>query len=180
MDFDLWGETKQRRTIPKAVRASVWKFYMKGKPEGKCYCCGTETISFTNFEVGHNKAVAKGGSDSIDNLRPICRTCNSSMGTKSIESFKKKYFPSEKDKEEEKIKQSLKRSLDTITLKQLKSLAEKHHIKVKGSIVEDLLDSYRATPTKRQYIKQLSGIVTQKEINSLPKESPSQLRKRRK
>lgn len=30
MDFDLWDESKKRKKIPKAVRASVWKFYMKG------------------------------------------------------------------------------------------------------------------------------------------------------
>lgn len=102
------------------------------------------------------------------------------MGTKSIESFKKKYFPAEKDKKEEKIKQFLKQSLETLTIKQLKSLAEKHRIKVKGSIVEELFDSHRAAPTKKQYINQVSGIVTQKEINSLPKQTPPKPKKKKK
>lgn len=180
MAFDLWGESnsKKRKTIPKALRATVWKFYMQGKPEGICYCCETETISFTNFEMGHNKAVAKGGSNSVDNLRPICRTCNSSMQKQSIESFKKKYFPTEKDKQEKQLKQSLKQSLDTLTIKQLKSLAEKYNIKVKGKIVEDSWDSHTAAPTKSEYVKKLSGIVTAKDLKSLPKEAPITVKKK--
>jgi 5-methylcytosine-specific restriction endonuclease McrA len=82
-----------RKKIPKAVREQVWDVYIgTAKMEGKCYCCGWRTITFREFEVGHNKAVAKGGKDNISNLRPICRKCNSSTGTMSIEQYKKKYF----------------------------------------------------------------------------------------
>ena len=45
-----------------------------------------------DFDAGHNKARAKGGNDNINNLRPICRTCNGSMGTTSIETYKKKWY----------------------------------------------------------------------------------------
>jgi len=62
------------------------------KVEGKCYCCKIRTIHITEFQVGHNKAVAKGGSDDISNLRPICGSCNRGMKTMSIEQYKKKYF----------------------------------------------------------------------------------------
>lgn len=48
-------------------------------------------IKLTNFEVGHNVAVSKGGSDELDNLRPLCSACNKSIGTKTIEEVKKKY-----------------------------------------------------------------------------------------
>lgn len=93
LDSWLYGdETPRRRKIPKAVRDMVWMKYMKGKSEGKCYCCRIQTINFANFEVGHNKAVARGGKDNISNLRPICKTCNTSMGTKTIESFRAKHF----------------------------------------------------------------------------------------
>lgn len=85
-------KTKLRRKIPKAVKEAVWGRYIGiKKAEGKCYVCN-RTIHITRFEVGHNKAVARGGSDNITNLRPICRSCNLAMGTMSIETFKRKYF----------------------------------------------------------------------------------------
>ncbi|MBI2872906.1 MAG: HNH endonuclease [Chloroflexi bacterium] len=89
-----WDEpTRRRRSIPKAVKDQVWfKYIGAGKAEGKCYVCG-RTIHIVDFDVGHNRAKSKGGGDSIDNLRPICRTCNTSMGTQSIEVFKAKHFP---------------------------------------------------------------------------------------
>ena len=58
---------------------------------GKCYVC-QKPILFTDFEVGHNKPFSKGGTWNINNLRPICRTCNRSMGSMTIEAFKIKYF----------------------------------------------------------------------------------------
>jgi hypothetical protein len=74
------------------VKDTVWTIYIGAdKSEGKCYVC-KRTIHMRDFDLGHNQAVAKGGKDMISNLRPICRTCNSSMGTMSIETFKAKYF----------------------------------------------------------------------------------------
>ena len=91
-----WEEEPRRRakrkTIPASVRNSVWNMYIgQDKAEGKCYVC-KRTIHIQEFEVGHNKAKAKGGTDSISNLKPICRGCNSSMGTTSIEVYKKRHF----------------------------------------------------------------------------------------
>ncbi len=79
--------------VSKTVKNTVWKKYIGNKPEGKCYCCGV-TISFFSFEAGHNKAKSKGGSNDIENLRPICKDCNASMKTQSIESFRAKHFAS--------------------------------------------------------------------------------------
>jgi 5-methylcytosine-specific restriction endonuclease McrA len=82
-----------RKSIPKSVKISVWNKYIgASKAEGRCYVCG-RTIHITEFDCGHNKAVSKKGGDEIDNLRPICHTCNLSMGTESIESFKKTWHP---------------------------------------------------------------------------------------
>lgn len=82
----------RRKSIPKAVKDTVWSKYIgANNAEGKCYVC-SRTIHITSFDLGHDKARANGGNDHINNLRPICRTCNSSMGTTSIEVFKKKYF----------------------------------------------------------------------------------------
>lgn len=85
--------TEKRRQIDKNTRDAVWIKYMGNKVEGKCYCCKLRTIHITDFQVGHNKAFAKGGSDNISNLRPICGPCNRGMGAKmSIEKYREKYF----------------------------------------------------------------------------------------
>ncbi|MDH5733951.1 MAG: HNH endonuclease [Candidatus Bathyarchaeota archaeon] len=93
----VWGKKgreKPRKGIPKRVKNAVWDKYIgMDKALGKCYACN-QTIHITDFEVGHNKAVSKGGSDRITNLKPICRTCNRYMGTSSIEAYKRKYFSS--------------------------------------------------------------------------------------
>ena len=80
-----------RKPCPKAVRDAVWRKYFGDKMTGKCYVCG-KPITFTDFEVGHNKPFIKGGEWNVNNLRPICRTCNRSMGTMTIEEFKKRFF----------------------------------------------------------------------------------------
>ena len=90
----LLGEAEKptREKMPQSVRYQVWDKYIGSKKiEGKCYCCKL-TINNRDFEVGHNKAVARGGKNNISNLRPICKRCNRSMGTKTIEQFKRKYY----------------------------------------------------------------------------------------
>ncbi len=86
------NKDKGRKPIGKSLRDQVWLNYMGNKAQGKCYCCRIVPIHITNFQVGHNKAVAKGGKNNMSNLRPICGTCNRGMKTKSIEWYKKKYF----------------------------------------------------------------------------------------
>ena len=101
--------TPRRKKIGKPLRDQVWLKYMKNKIEGKCYCCRIRPIHYTHFEVGHNKAVAKGGKNHITNLRPICAPCNRGMGTKSIEWYREKYFSKPKDKPKKPIKKKRKR-----------------------------------------------------------------------
>ena len=40
-------------------------------------------IHKSKFEAGHIIAESKGGETILDNLRPICKSCNSSMGNKN-------------------------------------------------------------------------------------------------
>ena len=55
--------------------------------EAECYCCGLEKISRANFAAGHIDAEATGGDVTLDNLRPICTLCNSSMGRANMRQF---------------------------------------------------------------------------------------------
>jgi len=77
-----------KERIPVAVRAAVWNNYVGSKKgETKCFVGCGRTISTFNFQCGHVQAEAKGGKVTIDNLRPICSTCNQSMGTTNMEEF---------------------------------------------------------------------------------------------
>jgi 5-methylcytosine-specific restriction endonuclease McrA len=85
------------RKIPRGVKTSVWYAYIGDKTEAKCYVCGDRTIHITDFDCGHVIAVANGGGDSVDNLRPVCRPCNAGMGTMNLEDYKEKYYPKTKN-----------------------------------------------------------------------------------
>lgn len=74
------------RTIPKSLRILVWNTYIgEGRGTWKCLC-GT-TISQQTFECGHVIAASKKGETNLENLRPICSTCNKSMGAKNYYDF---------------------------------------------------------------------------------------------
>ena len=79
------------KNIPKTIKSLVWDKYVgKEKGVGSCYVCKKEVDS-KHFELGHIQAKAKGGTDEVDNLRPVCSLCNKSIGTKNMDEFKKEY-----------------------------------------------------------------------------------------
>ena len=93
-----------RPSIPKSLKNKVWNEYIgKEKGVGICMCCGSE-IDSKKFDCGHIEAVVKGGKTILENLRPICSTCNKSMGDQNLLEFKEKYFPDEQKVEKEEKK----------------------------------------------------------------------------
>jgi hypothetical protein len=83
-------EVKYKKlTIPKVLRIKVWNTYI-GENIGKtkCLCCNEIDITQSIFECGHIIAEAKGGKTVLENLMPICSTCNKSMGVKNLYDFK--------------------------------------------------------------------------------------------
>ena len=91
-------KAKPKQKIPKALREEVWRVHNHKYYEAKCniHWCSNKITVF-DFEVGHNIPESKGGTLDIDNLRPICSRCNSSMGNHyTIDEWNK--FSHEKDK----------------------------------------------------------------------------------
>jgi hypothetical protein len=86
MQIDHIPKAKKKQ-ISKALRMAVWQEYI-GIQEAYCYCCQRQKINPFRFQCGHNVAECKGGETTVENLRPVCDLCNSSMGTKNLEEFK--------------------------------------------------------------------------------------------
>ena len=73
--------SKKRKQIPKQKRDESWKRWIGNEfGESRCYCCRVEKIKMNNFECGHVQSDANGGSVLVENLRPICKKCNQTMG----------------------------------------------------------------------------------------------------
>ena len=81
-----------RSNIPKRIKTMVWDQYVGADVVNtKCFCCNVSVIRIIDFACGHIQSVACGGKDTIENLRPICHACNSSMGTSNMIEFMIKY-----------------------------------------------------------------------------------------
>ncbi len=81
----------KKKITPKAIRVKVWDTYI-GKIIGasKCFCCKIADIDQMNWDCGHVIAERLGGEMTIENLRPICKKCNSKMRTTNMFEYMKK------------------------------------------------------------------------------------------
>ena len=104
--------TTKRTSCPQSVKETLWRKYFGNTLTGECYVCG-KPIDYTSFEVGHNKPHIKGGKWNVNNLRPLCRSCNRSMGTMTVETFKKKHFSKKSTSEKKKPKTTPKKKKTT-------------------------------------------------------------------
>ena len=90
-NITLSTQKKRKKKISPQVRFDVWKTYIGNFIEAKCFCCWKNSITpFTycnTFHAGHITAEANGGEITIGNLLPICKDCNSSMGTTNWDEY---------------------------------------------------------------------------------------------
>ena len=83
---------KKKKVIPKNVKINIWNTYIDSNIQRhKCLCCKKSIISITEFHVGHVISEHNGGTLEINNLRPICSSCNYSMGTNNMVDYVVKY-----------------------------------------------------------------------------------------
>jgi 5-methylcytosine-specific restriction endonuclease McrA len=84
-----------RRSIPLAVKQALWNREFGARAgEGCCACCG-HAVTYQEVECGHVVSSRNGGTDSVDNIKPLCRTCNRSMGGENMDTFMCAYFTSQ-------------------------------------------------------------------------------------
>lgn len=81
-----------RKAIPKKVRGEAWTNQFGDSTTGACYSCRTPLGVFDTWHAGHIVSHANGGSDMASNLRPVCASCNLSMGTENMDDFKARCY----------------------------------------------------------------------------------------
>jgi hypothetical protein len=82
----------KKNPISKTLRRLVWNSHI-GESIGKanCLCCGITSITQLNFECGHIVSESNGGNTHVSNLKPICSSCNKSMGKTNMDEFMKAF-----------------------------------------------------------------------------------------
>jgi hypothetical protein len=82
----------KKKSIPLSLKALVWNKYIgEEKGIGYCQCCRKNIIKQISFHCGHIISERNGGSTTLNNLIPLCQTCNLSMGKQNMNEFVKKY-----------------------------------------------------------------------------------------
>ena len=81
-------EIYKKKKISCILKQQVWRKWIGSiHGESVCPCCNIKTIYQADFSCGHIIAESKGGEMSVDNLKPICAQCNSSMGVNNMDEF---------------------------------------------------------------------------------------------
>jgi hypothetical protein len=79
------GESRPgREAIVRVVRQTVWNAHFGVKAEhGSCFVCHSR-IRQDDFAIGHYEDGVTGGKAQVNNMRPICQSCDRVLGKTSI------------------------------------------------------------------------------------------------
>jgi hypothetical protein len=153
--MNIWGDDRVSKRLGTRDKQIL---YLNAKK--RCENCGKK-IDFIDMEVGcKNQAYSLGGRTTLANSLCLCHGCKKRQGTDSWATFQKK-----QGKQDSKT--TMKKSLQSLSITQLKNLAQKHKVTVEGSLVYDFFETRRKAPTKSQYINKLASVVTEKEISTV-------------
>ena len=87
------ANSETRKAIPKKIRGTAWKIQFGDSTKGSCFCCKKELDVFDDWHAGHIVSHSNNGTDTAINLRPVCGSCNLSMGTENMDAFKARCYP---------------------------------------------------------------------------------------
>lgn len=92
---ECW-KIKQRIPVPKAkipsrLRQEVWETNIGDKFWGNCFVCNMR-INVLEFACGHIVSEFTGGKMVLENMKVVCKSCNSKMGTRNLLEFKAKRY----------------------------------------------------------------------------------------
>lgn len=81
-----------QKTLPRSQILKCWENAYGNCSRAKCYVCDIHQITLFNCHLGHIQAKARGGETTIENIIPICASCNHEMRTMNLEDYKQKYY----------------------------------------------------------------------------------------
>jgi len=84
--------SSKSRKISNKLRRRVWKKRNPNLTSGNCFVCN-KSVDDEEFQCGHIKAHFYGGDITIDNLEPICGSCNRDMGIENLNDYKDREYP---------------------------------------------------------------------------------------
>ena len=155
------GDTRERRPTPtKELKKMIYE-----RDKGHCRLCGKRVDPF-DFDVGHNKAYSRGGKLTLKNAILLCHGCNERMSTLSLKEVREKLGLPETPEEK------TRKTLQSLSLLELRYLAKNHRIKMKGRISQGFLSETRLAPSKRQYVNALAKELAFDQINEELKHIP--------
>jgi hypothetical protein len=84
----------RKQKIPKKVKDDSWDLHI-GSSVGEAYCivCNTTKINSKSFDAGHVVSEHNGGNTDINNIMPICHSCNLSMSTVNMDIYINTNYP---------------------------------------------------------------------------------------
>ena len=83
---------EKRKPVPGALKKECWRIKFSNSSNGNCEVC-LKVIDALDFEAGHIISCYNGGEDTKENLVPVCKDCNRSMGTQNLYEYKKEHYP---------------------------------------------------------------------------------------
>src|SRR2546428_11571862 len=120
MSLSFFGdEESSRRTLGIRERQILYDSAQK-----KCENCSRD-LEFSDMQVGHKTAYSRGGNTTLRNSVSLCYGCNKKQGTDSWDVFQRKQGKTV-------AVDNLKSMLNKLSMKELKYIATKHGIKLKG------------------------------------------------
>jgi hypothetical protein len=85
---------RRKKPIPQALKWQTWIRYAGENFKAKCATPWCRNImNVTNFQAGHRQAEATGGPTMLENLIPICASCNQSMGIEHFDIWSRRGQP---------------------------------------------------------------------------------------
>lgn len=99
----------KKKHIPKAIRNLIWVYYNGRCYDSKCYISWCPImIDCEHYHCGHNIPESRGGKNTLDNIKPICSSCNLSMGNRmTIDEWEKYGVSMHIDKKRHKLQSQL-------------------------------------------------------------------------
>jgi len=85
-------EPYQKSPIPPRLRQEVWEKNIGDKFWGNCFVCNIR-LHVMEWSCGHIQSEFKGGKMVFENMKVLCKSCNSKMGTENLLEYKARKYP---------------------------------------------------------------------------------------